>query len=163
MSFYSILFLTFLICQRLSELVIANRNTAHLLKRGAYEVGASHYPTMVALHSAWVACLVIFGFSQEIALGWLAVFVILQGFRLWILLSLGGRWTTRIIVIDEPLVASGPFKFLKHPNYALVIAEIFVAPMVLGLFWVGLLFSILNACMLFVRISAENQALGHLR
>ena len=163
MSTYAILFLFFLICQRLSELFIAQRNTAHLIKLGAYEVGTNHYPVMVALHSAWLVFLVVFGYSQPIAAGWFAIFVVLQMFRMWILLTLKGRWTTRIIVLEEPLVVEGPFKYLKHPNYALVIAEIFVAPMVLGLFWVAVLFSILNAAMLIVRISVENKALEHLR
>ena len=156
-------FLAFIIVQRLSELAIARRNTARLLDRGAVEHGADHYPAMVMLHTAWIVALVLLGMDERVQPIWLAVFAVLQVCRLWILLSLGERWTTRIIVLDEPLVTRGPFAFLKHPNYALVCAEIFVAPMVLGLVWVALLFSALNAAMLFVRIRAEDRALSGLR
>lgn len=159
----SVLFLIFLVVQRLSELVIAKRNTAALMAKGAVEYGAEHYPIMVAMHSTWIVCLIWFGYDQPVAVGWLAVFGFLQIFRLWILTSLGPRWTTRIIVLSEPLVVKGPFKFMNHPNYALVVAEIFVAPMVLGLTWVAILFSIANAAMLYVRISLENKALAPLR
>ncbi len=157
------LFLGFIIVQRLSELVIAKRNTARLLAKGAYEVGASHYPVMVMMHSAWIACLVILGYAQPVAFGWLAVFAILQVFRLWILGSLGSRWTTRIIILEEPLVVRGPFKYVSHPNYMLVVAEIIVAPMVLGLVWVAVVFTVLNAAMLWVRIGVEHKALAPLR
>nr|WP_323780166.1 isoprenylcysteine carboxylmethyltransferase family protein [Amylibacter sp.] len=157
------LFLGFIILQRLSELVIARRNTARLLAKGAYEVGASHYPVMVAMHSTWIACLVIFGYTAPLAIGWLAVFVLLQVLRVWILTSLGPRWTTRVIILEEPLVERGPFKYLSHPNYMLVVAEIIVAPMVLGLVWVAVLFTLLNAAMLWVRIGVEHKALAPLR
>ena len=163
MNIATLLFLAFVIVQRLSELAIAKRNTARLLAKGAYEVGANHYPFMVMLHSAWIACLVVFGYSQTIIFGWLAVFVILQGLRLWILTSLGGRWTTRIIILNEPLVKRGPFKYFSHPNYMLVVAEIIVAPMVLGLGWVAIVFTVLNAAMLWVRIRVEHKALAPLR
>jgi methyltransferase len=159
MTLGTFLFLAFIVVQRLGELVIAKRNTAALLARGAHEVGAAHYPVMVALHSAWLLCLLIFGYSQEIHLGWLALYAVLQVFRVWILGTLGRRWTTRIIVIDEPLVAKGPFRFIPHPNYTLVVFEIFAAPMVLGLVWVALLFSVLNAAMLYHRIGVEDGAL----
>ncbi|MEM6460675.1 MAG: isoprenylcysteine carboxylmethyltransferase family protein [Pseudomonadota bacterium] len=157
------LFLLFIIVQRLSELALAKRNTRRLIERGAVEVGASHYPLMVTLHTCWVLSLLFFGYANAISWAWLYVFALLQIFRLWILFSLGQRWTTRIIILDEPLVRSGPFAFLNHPNYLLVVLEIFVAPMVLGLFWVAVMFSILNAAMLTLRISVEERALSHLR
>ncbi|OOY20395.1 hypothetical protein BMI86_07515 [Thioclava sp. DLFJ5-1] len=159
----SLLFLAFIVVQRLSELVIAKRNTARLLARGAHEVGASHYPVMVAMHSAWIFSLIVFGLGQPVHLGWLAIFAVLQVLRVWILSSLGARWTTRIIIVDEPLVARGPFKYVSHPNYMLVVAEIFVAPMVLGLLWVAVLFTVLNAAMLWVRIGVEHKALAPMR
>lgn len=159
----TLLFLAFIIIQRLSELVIAKRNTARLMAKGAKEVGASHYPVMVAMHSAWIACLLIFGYDESVAYGWLALFAILQVLRLWILGSLGSRWTTRIIILNEPLVVRGPFKYVSHPNYMLVVAEIIVAPMVLGLVWVAVLFTVLNAAMLWVRIGVEHRALAPLR
>jgi methyltransferase len=157
------LFLTFLICQRLSELVIARRNTRALLAQGAREVGAAHYPFMVLMHAGWIGALVIFGWQNPVSLPWLALFVLLQVGRVWILASLGRRWTTRIIVTPQPLVAKGPYRYMRHPNYALVVAEIIVAPMVLGLVWVAVVWTFLNAAMLFVRIRAENDALAPLR
>ncbi len=159
----AILFLTFLICQRLSELVIAQRNTRALLAQGAREVGAAHYPVMVLMHAGWIAALVLFGWQNPVSLPWLALFALLQVGRVWILASLGRRWTTRIIVTPQPLIAKGPYRFMRHPNYALVVAEIIVAPMVLGLVWVAVVWTFLNAAMLFVRIKAENDALAPLR
>lgn len=154
------IFLAFIVGQRLVELAVARRNTARLMARGAREEGAAHYPYMVALHSAWVTALVLLGWDEPVHLGWLAAYAVLQAFRVWILATLGGRWTTRIIVTDEPLVARGPFALMRHPNYALVVAEIAVAPLVLGLVWVAVVFSALNAAMLFVRVRAEDAALG---
>jgi len=156
-------FLAFIIVQRLSELVIAKRNTARLLAQGAVEHGAGHYPVMVAMHSAWIVALVVFGWQNPVSWPWLVVFALLQLFRVWILATLGPRWTTRIIVLPQPLVARGPFRFMRHPNYALVVAELIVAPMVLGLVWVAALWTLLNAAMLYVRIRAEDRALAPLR
>jgi methyltransferase len=157
------LFIGFIIVQRLSELMISKRNTARLLAQGASEVGASHYPVMVAMHSTWIACLVIFGYNEPVAFGWLALFAVLQVIRVWILGSLGSRWTTHIIILEAPLVVRGPFKYVSHPNYMLVVAEIIVAPMVLGLVWVAVVFTVLNAAMLWVRIGVEHKALAPLR
>jgi len=163
MEMLTAFFLGFIILQRLSELAIAKRNTKRLLAKGAYEVGAAHYPVMVALHSAWIACLLIFGYDEIVVLGWLAVFAGLQVLRIWILTSLGGRWTTRVIIPEEPLVVRGPFKYVSHPNYMLVVVEIIAAPMVLGLVWVAVVFTVLNAAMLWVRIRVEHKALAPLR
>ena len=156
----AIAFLGFIIAQRLSELVIARRNTARLMADGATEIGAAHYPAMVTMHAAWIAALVVFGWQNPVSIPWLVVFVALQGLRLWILATLGSRWTTRIILTDTPLVTTGPFRYLRHPNYTLVVAEIIVAPMVLGLVWVAVVWTALNAAMLYVRISAENAGLA---
>ncbi len=163
MATATLLFLIFIIVQRLSELVIARRNTARLLSQGAYEVGAGHYPVMVAMHSAWIGCLLVFGHDEVVSTEWLALFALLQVARVWILWTLGPRWTTRIIVLEQPLVVRGPFRFVRHPNYMLVVAEIIVAPMVLGLVWVAVVFTVLNAAMLWVRIGAEERALAPLR
>jgi methyltransferase len=154
------LFLGFIVLQRCGELLLARYNTKRLLAAGAVEVGAWHYPLIVALHAVWLACLVIFGHDRPVVTGWLAAFALLQVFRLWILATLGRRWTTRIIVTGEPLVVSGPFRLVRHPNYALVVAEIAVAPLVLGLWWVAAAFSLLNAAVLLLRIRAEDEALA---
>ncbi len=162
-SFTALLFLAFIVAQRLSELVIARRNTQRLLSEGGYEVGASHYPLIVSLHVLWIMALIILGYDQPVSLPWLAVFIVLQLLRLWILLSMGRRWTTRIIVAKTPLVTKGPFAFVRHPNYLLVALEIFTAPMVLGLFPVAILFTVLNGAVLTLRIRVEDEALKKLR
>ncbi len=155
--------LIFLVVQRFGELVLARRNTRRLLAKGAYEVGAEHYPVMIALHVSWLAALVYYGIDQPVSIGWLAVFAVLQLLRAWIIFSLGGRWTTRIIVLSDPLVTKGPFAWVKHPNYLVVIAEILTVPMVLGLPVVAAVFSALNAAMLTIRTSAEEAAIRRYR
>ncbi len=162
-SLPALLLLIFLVVQRLGELILSNRNTRRLLEQGAAEVGAGHYPAMIALHAAWLVALVWFGIGQALSLPWLAVFVILQALRVWIISSLGSRWTTRIIVLPEPVVTRGPYAWTRHPNYLLVIAEIFTVPMIFGLPVVAAVFSALNAAMLVVRISAEEAALARWR
>lgn len=157
------LFIAFLVLQRLGELVIARRNTARLLARGAREHGAAHYPLIVMLHAGWLLAIAVFGWDNPVSPSWLVLFIALQGARVWVLASLGPRWTTRIIVLDEPLVARGPYRVMSHPNYAVVVAEILVAPMVLGLWQVAVLFTLLNLAVLAVRIRAENRALATLR
>ncbi len=147
------------IAQRLAELVLARRNTQRLLARGGREVGAGHYRLIVALHVAWILALVVFGWNAGVSLAWLGVYIVLQMLRVWILASLGARWTTRIIILDEPLVRRGPYQFFAHPNYLLVVAELIAVPMALGLPWIALVFTLLNAIVLVIRISAENQAL----
>ena len=148
--------------QRLSELVIARANTRRLLAQGAVEVGRGHYPAMVSLHSAWLVALWVLGWNRPVNLVLLALFAVMQGLRLWVLATLGRRWTTRIIVLPgAPLASGGPFRWLRHPNYAVVIAEIALLPLALGLPLVALVFSGLNAWMLRVRIGAENAALAH--
>jgi len=155
----ALLFIAFLIIQRLGELVIAKRNTARLIERGAKEYAPEHYPIIVAVHTLWVLAIVVLGWDQPILWSWFVIYVVLQLFRVWILTSLGERWTTRIVIWNKPLVARGPYRFIKHPNYILVIAEIIAAPMVLGLTWVAVVFTVLNAIVLAIRIPAENKAL----
>ena len=152
--------MAFVTVQRLVELAIDRRNTARLLAAGGYEVGAGHYPWIVAMHAAWLATLWATVGHREISLPLLAVYAVLQIFRAWVLMTLGRRWTTRIIVTPNvPLVSTGPFRFLRHPNYAVVTAEIAVLPLVFGLWWVALVFTLLNAALLSIRIRTENRAL----
>ena len=146
--------------QRLSELVIARRNTTRLLAQGAVEYGAGHYPAMVAMHSAWLAALWLSVGQRPVNLLLLGLFVVLQALRVWVLAVLGPRWTTRIIVLPgAPLVARGPFRWVRHPNYCVVTAELAVLPLAFGLTWIAVLFTLLNAAMLYVRIGAEARAL----
>jgi methyltransferase len=146
--------------ERIAELFLARRNTAALLAKGAVEVGAEHYPAIVLMHALWLASLWIFGAARMIDPIWLAVFLSLQVLRVWILKTLGPRWTTRIIILPgAPLVTNGPYRFLSHPNYLVVVGEIAVLPLCLGLPWVALLFSGANAILLSIRIRAETIAL----
>ena len=146
--------------ERIAELFLARRNTASLLAKGAVEVGAEHYPAIVLMHVLWLANLWIFGAARMVEPIWLAVFLSLQVLRVWILKTLGPRWTTRIIILPgAPLVTNGPYRFLSHPNYLVVVGEIAVLPLCLGLAWVALLFSGANAILLSIRIRAETIAL----
>jgi methyltransferase len=146
--------------ERLGELWWARRNTADLLARGAKEYAPGHYAATVLLHSLWLAGLWAFGWAHPLNSGWLAIFLALQVLRLWVLTTLGRRWTTRIIVLPEaPLVAIGPYRFVSHPNYLVVAGEIAALPLCLGLPWLALIFSAANAVILLIRIRAENAAL----
>jgi methyltransferase len=156
----AILILGFVTLQRLGELVLAQRNTARLRAKGAQEVGAAHYPLIVALHAAWLAGLWLLAWDMPTNLVWLGVFVLLQAARVWVIATLGERWTTRIIVLPgAPLIASGPYRFVSHPNYCVVAGEILVLPLVFGLVWYGVIFSVLNGLVLWLRIRAEGAAL----
>ena len=149
--------------QRIAELHIARRNTARLMARGAVEVAPEHYPAIVALHASWLAGLWLLGHDTEPDPSWTAVYLVLQGLRAWTMLTLGPRWTTRIIVLPgEPLVRSGPYRWLHHPNYAVVMGEIAVLPLALDLPIFAFLFSLLNTAVLMIRIRAEEEALREL-
>ena len=157
----AVIVLAFTTGQRLAELWLARRNTALLRAFGAVEHGAGHYPFMVALHAAWLIGLWLLAWDRSVNLAWLAVFAVLQGLRLWVLATLGRRWTTRVITVPgEVLVRNGPYRWLSHPNYMVVIGEIAVLPLAFGLPLYALVFSLLNAAMLTVRIRCENAALS---
>ena len=159
-----IVILALVTLQRLGELVLAKRNTTRLLANGGYEVGATHYPVIVAFHTAWLLGLWWFAPPQSINWYLIGLFVVLQALRVWVIATLGSRWTTRIIrVPGETLVARGPFLFLNHPNYAVVIAEIFVLPLALGLFWFSIISGLINLGILAWRIRMENNALEPVR
>ena len=146
--------------QRGGELVLSYRNTRKLMARGAVEVAPRHYPLMVAVHALWLIALWVFGHDQGVNAFALVVYLALQGMRFWVMRTLGARWTTGIIVLPgEPLVSSGPYRYLTHPNYAVVSGEIAVLPLALGLPWLAATFTILNAAVLTIRIRAENLAL----
>ena len=156
----ALVILTLVTLQRLSELVIARRNTAGLLAKGAVEHGASHYPVMVLLHASWLAGLWWFGWNAAIVWPFMFVYIALQAFRVWILATLGARWTTRILTVpNETLVAQGPFKYVRHPNYLLVLFEVPLLPLAFGLPWFALLYGVLNIAMLAWRIRIEDAAL----
>ena len=156
--------LGFVTAQRLIELPIARANTARLLAAGGREVAPGHYPLIVALHAAWLICLWWFALGRPIDVNFLILFGFVELARIWVLRTLGNRWTTRIIIVPgERLVARGPYRFVDHPNYLVVIAELLILPLVFGLWQIALIFSLLNALILTVRIRAENRALESLR
>ena len=147
--------------ERLAELWLANRNTKRLLAAGGHEAAAGHYPLIVVLHAAWLATLWWLAPGRPVNLPLLALFGLVELARIWVLGTLGSRWTTRIIVVPgETLVRHGPYRFFSHPNYAVVVAEIALLPLVFGLWRTALVFSLLNAVALTVRVREENRALG---
>ena len=158
---FNIAILALVTLERLGELWIANRNTKLLLADGAREHSPGHYPLIVALHASWLATLWWLAPSRPIEPLWLALFFLVEIGRLWVLASLGQRWTTRIIVVPgAPLVRRGPYRFVDHPNYLVVVAEILVLPLAFGLWRTALIFTLLNAAALTIRIRAEDRALG---
>lgn len=148
--------------QRLGEVVWAQRNARRLLARGAVEVGARHYPLIVALHVAWLGAMAAFlPKAALIHLVPFAIFLALETGRAWVLIALGSYFTTRIITLPgATLVRTGPYRFVRHPNYLVVVGEILVLPLVFGEVRVAIVFSALNAVLLFWRIRTEDAALA---
>ena len=158
---FGIIILALVTLQRVGELWLSNRNTQRLLAQGAQEHGRAHYPLIIAVHAAWLAALWWLAPGLPVQAPWLALYVLLQVARVWVLATLGPRWTTRIIVLPgASLVNAGPYRFVSHPNYLVVVAEIAVLPLVFGLWQIALIFSALNAAVLAIRIRAENRALA---
>jgi methyltransferase len=154
--------LALIVLQRLIELMVARINTRKLLAAGGIEHGARHYALMVALHTAWLVSLAVF-IPADAALNplWFIVFLFLQGGRVWVIASLGRYWTTRVITVPgAPLVKRGPYRWLRHPNYVVVVAEIAVVPLIAGAWEIALAFSIANGALLWHRMRIENAALA---
>lgn len=148
--------------QRLGELVYARRNENRLRARGAVESGASHYPLFILLHGTWLLAVFLL-IPADRAPSWplLAVFVLLQAARVWVVATLGAYWTTRVLSLPgAPLVRRGPFRWVRHPNYLVVTAEIAVLPLAFDAWWIAIVFSVANALLLRHRIGVEEQALA---
>jgi methyltransferase len=155
------LFLGLVALQRLWEVAIARRNTAKLLTRGAVEVGARHYPLIVLLHTCWLLAMLAFiPWSTVPDWRFFVPYLALQPLRLWVIRSLGPRWTTRIIAVPgEGLVRRGPYRWLRHPNYLIVALEIPLLPLSFGSVRLAILFGLLNVALLSWRIHVEERAL----
>jgi methyltransferase len=139
----------------------ARQNERRLLAAGGVEYGRSHLLLIVFLHAAWMIGMWVLAYDRPVEPLFFVIVVILQIARFWVLATLGRRWTIRIIVVlGEKLVARGPYRWLRHPNYTVVTGEIAAVPLALGLPLYALVFSILNAAVLAVRIPAENAALA---
>jgi methyltransferase len=153
--------LLLVIMQRLAELVVARRHTRDLLAEGGYEVGADHYRWIVLVHAGWLLALLMWLVTgmARLQLMPLGLYVLLQPVRLWVMASLGRYWTTRIIVLPKtPLIRRGPYRFLRHPNYLVVVMEIALLPLAFGAWPLAVLFSALNAVILRRRLDAEGRA-----
>jgi methyltransferase len=154
--------------QRLLELVVSRRNERLLRARGAIERGEKHYPLIVAMHALWLLSTFVEGALRgpELPDYWpapLAAFLLVQPLRYWAILSLGESWNTRILIVPgAKLVRRGPYRYLNHPNYIVVVVEIVSFPLIFGAWITALIFSILNAVLLSVRIREENRALREL-
>ena len=158
-----ILFISFVILLRIGELVLSKSNEKWLLRNGAVEYGQKHYPFIVALHVLFIIS-VIFEYSRQpnptYSLFFIIFYFVLLAFKAWVILSLGKFWNTRIYHVPNiPLIKKGPYRYFKHPNYLIVIAEIAVIPLIFNLYYTAITFSLLNAIMLFTRIKEENIAL----
>ncbi len=148
--------------QRLGELAYARHNTKHLMAAGGVEYGARHYPLIVALHGGWLVALLVL-VPPEVPPDWwlLGSYGLLQFGRLWTLISLGGRWTTRVIALpDDPQVRRGPYGFLRHPNYLVVAVEIPLLPLAFGAWQIALGFGLANLALLAHRMRVEDRALA---
>ena len=153
--------LGFLTLQRIAELWWARQNERRLFAAGGVEYGRSHFPLIALLHASWLIGMWALAYDRPVEPLFFAVVVVLQIARFWVLATLGGRWTIRIIVVPgEKLAALGPYRWLRHPNYAVVTGEIAAVPLALGLPLYAIPFSILNAAVLAIRIPAENATLA---
>jgi len=153
--------LAYITVQRVAELWWAKQNETRLFASGGVECGGLHLPLMQLLHAAWLLGLWALAYNHPVQPVFLALFVLLQIGRFWVLATLGRRWTIRVIAVPgETLVAGGPYRFFRHPNYAIVIGEIAAVPLALGLPLYALAFSLLNALVLAIRIPQENAALA---
>jgi methyltransferase len=154
--------------QRLLELRYSRRNEERLRTRGAVERGAGHYPVMVAMHTLWLVSTLVEGLLRgpEIPAWWplpLAAFLLVQPLRYWAILTLGENWNVRVLVVPGgKLVRSGPYRYFPHPNYVVVAVEVLTFPLIFGAWFTAIVFSLLNAALLFVRIRTEHRALREL-
>jgi methyltransferase len=158
--FYAVI--AFVLVQRGAELVLAQLNTARLIRLGATEIDRAGYKWIVALHAAWLAALIA-TVPSETQPNWplLALFFALQFGRVWVIASLGRRWTTRVIALPgAPLVTAGPYRYLRHPNYAIVVAELAILPLAFAAVAIAAVFSACNIVLLIRRIRLENATLG---
>ena len=156
--------------ERLAELAITMRNSAWSFAHGGYERGQSHYPFMVALHTAFLAgCLIEVANADRAfvpALGWpmLAVVVASEALRWWCIATLGPQWNTRVIVVPGlPRVSSGPYRWMRHPNYVALVIEGVALPLVHTAWITAVVFTVINAWLLSIRLRVENAALSDLR
>jgi methyltransferase len=155
-----VIFISAFILQRLAELVVARRNEKWLRAKGAIEYGKKHYPFIIILHTLFIASLIgeYLLKRTEVDGLFLTLYILLFFTKIWVIISLGKYWNTKILRIKgmQP-IQKGPYKFLKHPNYIVVIGEFIAVPMVFHLYLTMVVFSIANLFMLRIRIGEENR------
>lgn len=156
--------IVFVVLERLLELLWSRANTRRLLAQGAFESAPGHYPLFVVLHGAWLAAVAVAVAvlpDAPVSGFWLAIYAALQAARLWVMASLGRFWTTRIITMPgAPLIRRGPYRYLRHPNYWIVAAELAVLPLIFGQWAIAAVFTVANALLLRVRVASEDAALA---
>lgn len=155
-----------IVLQRLSELVLSRRNYQWAIERGGIETGGGHYWMFFVLHAGWLSGIIIESLHVDGALStyWYLAFtgfVVAQIIRYWAIASLGRQWNTRIIVVpDLAPVTTGPYRWLRHPNYIAVAIELACVPAMFGAWWTVAVASLANAAiLLLIRIPAEERAL----
>jgi methyltransferase len=148
--------------QRLGELWLSRRNGRRLLAEGGREIGAGHYPVLIAVHAGWLAA-TAFLVPAAAPVYWpvIAAYLVVQAGRIWVIATLGRYWTTRVIDIPAaPLVKRGPYRWVRHPNYVVVVLEVALLPLAFGAWEIALVFSTLNLAVLAWRLRIENAALA---
>jgi methyltransferase len=153
--------------ERLLELAVSRRNERRLLARGGIEAGRGHYPAMVALHAAVLAACVAEPALRPASWPWAvavpasALVLVAQALRWWAVASLGGRWSTRVIVLPGAApVRAGPYRWLRHPNYLAVGIEVAALPLAVGAWRTAVVATVVNALLLGVRVRVEERAMG---
>ncbi|MBO0680573.1 isoprenylcysteine carboxyl methyltransferase family protein [Mycolicibacterium sp. S2-37] len=169
MAWYALLILA-IGAERIVEVVVAERNRRWSRERGGTESGSGHYPVMVVLHIGLLAgCLLEADllhrpFIPALGLAMLVLVVAAQALRWWCITTLGRQWNTRVIVVPgAPRVTGGPYRLIPHPNYVAVAVEGIALPLVHTSWLTALVFTVLNAGLLYTRVRTENTALAGLR
>ena len=161
-------FISFIVLQRMAELYIAKKNEISMKQKGAIEFGKGHYPFIIMIHSLFFVSLIneVVIFHKELSPSWpffLVIFLLIQLGRVWALYSLGEFWNTKILVLPNAnIVRKGPYRFIKHPNYLIVTAEFLIIPLLFQAYMTAVIFSVLNALVLTIRIRIEEKALKQL-
>ncbi|WP_458412883.1 isoprenylcysteine carboxyl methyltransferase family protein [Schinkia sp. CFF1] len=162
---FFIIFVSLVILQRAVELRIAKKNEEWMKANGGYEVGNGHYKYIVLVHVLFFVSLMMEVVLLEKSLSalwilFLLFFTLAQSLRVWSLLSLGRFWNTKIIIVSNVnIISKGPYKFIRHPNYLVVVIELLVIPLMFNAFWTALIFTLLNMIVLSIRIPIEEKAL----
>lgn len=149
---------------RVAELLVARRYTKAAKQRGEAPKREPAFVLMVALHTLpfVLSPLEVILLERPLSL-WLAgattaLLTVALALRVWTLRTLGQRWNVRIVRPDA-VVTSGPYAYIRHPNYLVVIIELFALPLFHGAWLTSLTLTLVNAVVLALRIPAEERVL----